>query len=82
MPCSVGPRRLTWSMMAAAVADYAPSATSDQKIHKTTDALDLKLVRTPDILSELGAARAGRDRPCLWVLQRRPATLSRVRAAS
>ena len=52
-------------IMAAAVADYAPATTSTQKIHKDEDALTLKLVRTPDILAELGRLRAGSDRPLL-----------------
>ena len=43
---------------AAAVADYAPASVSDRKIKKEAhgDELSLSLRRTPDILSELGAA--------------------------
>jgi phosphopantothenoylcysteine decarboxylase/phosphopantothenate--cysteine ligase len=52
-------------IMAAAVADYAPSGAAAQKIHKESDTLTLTLVRTPDILSELGRQRAGSDRPLL-----------------
>ena len=52
-------------IMAAAVADYAPAAAAGQKIHKDQDAMTLTLVRTPDILGELGRQRAGRDRPIL-----------------
>ncbi len=52
-------------IMAAAVADYAPATTSTRKIHKDEDALTLTLVRTPDILAELGRMRAGSDRPLL-----------------
>jgi phosphopantothenoylcysteine decarboxylase / phosphopantothenate---cysteine ligase len=52
-------------IMAAAVADYAPSAAAEQKIHKESDTLSLTLVRTPDILAELGRQRAGKDRPLL-----------------
>ena len=52
-------------IMAAAVADYAPATTSAQKLHKDEDALTLTLVRTPDILAELGRLRAGSDRPLL-----------------
>ena len=52
-------------IMAAAVADYAPAAAADRKIHKDQGELTLKLVRTPDILAELGRARAGNDRPLL-----------------
>jgi phosphopantothenoylcysteine decarboxylase/phosphopantothenate--cysteine ligase len=52
-------------IMAAAVADYAPAGASRQKIHKDSDTLTLTLVRTPDILAELGTLRAGGERPLL-----------------
>jgi phosphopantothenoylcysteine decarboxylase/phosphopantothenate--cysteine ligase len=52
-------------IMAAAVADYAPVAAPPQKIHKDSDTLTLSLVRTPDILAELGRQRGGGDRPLL-----------------
>jgi phosphopantothenoylcysteine decarboxylase/phosphopantothenate--cysteine ligase len=52
-------------IMAAAVADYAPAASSQQKIHKDTDTLTLTLVRTPDILAELGKQRGAHGRPLL-----------------
>jgi phosphopantothenoylcysteine decarboxylase/phosphopantothenate--cysteine ligase len=46
-------------VMAAAVADYAPEQTSAHKVPKATGPLTLTLVRTPDILGELGALRSG-----------------------
>jgi phosphopantothenoylcysteine decarboxylase/phosphopantothenate--cysteine ligase len=52
-------------IMAAAVADYAPAESAAQKVHKDQNEIDLKLVRTPDILAELGRVRAGTDRPLL-----------------
>ena len=52
-------------IMAAAVADYAPAAAALQKIHKDGDSMTLSLVRTPDILAELGAQRASGERPLL-----------------
>jgi phosphopantothenoylcysteine decarboxylase/phosphopantothenate--cysteine ligase len=52
-------------IMAAAVADYAPAAAALQKIHKDADTMTLSLVRTPDILAELGAQRASGERPLL-----------------
>ena len=52
-------------IMAAAVADYMPAAAADQKLHKDRDKLTLTLVRTPDILAELSARRAGGHRPLL-----------------
>jgi phosphopantothenoylcysteine decarboxylase/phosphopantothenate--cysteine ligase len=39
---------------AAAVADYRPSQSADQKIKKTGDDMSIDLVKNPDILSELG----------------------------
>jgi phosphopantothenoylcysteine decarboxylase/phosphopantothenate--cysteine ligase len=46
-------------IMAAAVADYRPETVADAKIKKETqgDILDLRLVKNPDILRELTAAR-------------------------
>lgn len=41
-------------IMAAAVADYSPATVSGTKIKKGAKDLTLKLVKTPDILSELG----------------------------
>lgn len=41
-------------IMTAAVADYTPKTVSDQKIKKDAD-MTLELVRTKDILQELGA---------------------------
>jgi phosphopantothenoylcysteine decarboxylase/phosphopantothenate--cysteine ligase len=52
-------------IMAAAVADYAPAAAPQHKIHKDLETLTLSLVRTPDILAELGKQRAGGERPIL-----------------
>jgi phosphopantothenoylcysteine decarboxylase/phosphopantothenate--cysteine ligase len=45
--------------MAAAVADYRPDTVADSKIKKEKqgDTLDLRLVKNPDILKELTAAR-------------------------
>lgn len=39
---------------AAAVADYRPFESADQKIKKTKDDISIKLVKNPDILFELG----------------------------
>jgi phosphopantothenoylcysteine decarboxylase / phosphopantothenate---cysteine ligase len=53
-------------VMAAAVADYTPvTGAVDEKIEKIDGPLELKLVRTPDILAELGHRRAGANRPVL-----------------
>lgn len=42
---------------AAAVADYTPARVSPSKIKKSDDDLDLPLVRTADILADVGAAK-------------------------
>jgi phosphopantothenoylcysteine decarboxylase/phosphopantothenate--cysteine ligase len=53
-------------VMAAAVADYTPEPGSAAgKIEKSEGPLDLRLVRTPDILAELGRARGEAERPVL-----------------
>jgi phosphopantothenoylcysteine decarboxylase/phosphopantothenate--cysteine ligase len=52
-------------IMAAAVADYTPQRRAAGKIEKMEGGLELSLVRTPDILAELGRARGERTRPVL-----------------
>jgi phosphopantothenoylcysteine decarboxylase/phosphopantothenate--cysteine ligase len=44
-------------VMAAAVADYRPADVAAEKIKKSDEAMVLRLVKNPDILAELGAAR-------------------------
>jgi len=51
-------------VMAAAVADYRPIETSVTKIKKGDDRVALELVKNPDLLAEMGAARVG-TRPVL-----------------
>lgn len=45
------------TVMSAAVADYKPKEISREKIKKTDDNFNLELVKTTDILSELGALK-------------------------
>lgn len=53
-------------VMAAAVADYTPAeGAHDGKIEKQDGPFELRLVRTPDILAELGRRRGGAPRPVL-----------------
>jgi phosphopantothenoylcysteine decarboxylase/phosphopantothenate--cysteine ligase len=52
-------------VMAAAVADYTPATRADGKIEKQEDALEIRLVRTRDVLLELGKARGAAARPVL-----------------
>ena len=43
---------------AAAIADYRPAQRADQKIKKSEDSITLTLERTPDVLSQVSAARS------------------------
>jgi phosphopantothenoylcysteine decarboxylase/phosphopantothenate--cysteine ligase len=53
-------------VMAAAVADYTPqSGVAPRKLGKADGPLTLSFARTPDILAELGKARAGSGTPVL-----------------
>ena len=53
-------------VMAAAVADYTPDrGPAAGKIEKTDAPLELRLVRTPDILAELGRSRGLAGKPVL-----------------
>ena len=52
-------------VMAAAVADYTPETTAPGKIEKSDGPMDLRLVRTVDILSELGRIRGTNGTPVL-----------------
>jgi phosphopantothenoylcysteine decarboxylase/phosphopantothenate--cysteine ligase len=52
-------------IMAAAVADYTPQRRAPGKIEKGEGELELSLVRTPDILADLGRGRGDRARPVL-----------------
>lgn len=42
------------AVLSAAVADYKPATRADQKIKKTSDTLQIELVKTQDIAAELG----------------------------
>jgi phosphopantothenoylcysteine decarboxylase/phosphopantothenate--cysteine ligase len=48
-------------VMAAAVADYTPRERTDGKLEKSAARLSLDLVRTPDILADLGVAKTGKS---------------------
>jgi len=47
-------------VMAAAVADYRPAQPSATKIKKSVDRVAIDLVKNPDLLAEVGAAREGK----------------------
>jgi len=63
MQAAIAPRatELDAIVMAAAVADFRPRELATDKIKKTDaeDAPSIELVRNPDILAGLGAARTG-----------------------
>jgi phosphopantothenoylcysteine decarboxylase / phosphopantothenate---cysteine ligase len=48
-------------VMAAAVSDYRPHSTADQKMKKDRERLTVELDRNPDILAELGQTRKGKN---------------------
>ena len=50
---------------AAAVSDYRPKETADQKVKKGTKSLSLDMVKNPDILALLGETK--KDHPCILV---------------
>lgn len=52
-------------VMAAAVADYRPAEVAPEKIKKSHAELVIRLVKNPDILAELGAARGPSKLPVL-----------------
>ncbi len=52
-------------VMAAAVADYRPAEVAPEKIKKSHSELSIRLVKNPDILSELGASRGAEKLPVL-----------------
>ncbi len=49
------------TVMAAAVADYRPEHSVEQKIKKTTEQISLSLVKNPDILLNLGTKKNKRQ---------------------
>ncbi|MBW2708054.1 MAG: bifunctional phosphopantothenoylcysteine decarboxylase/phosphopantothenate--cysteine ligase CoaBC [Deltaproteobacteria bacterium] len=50
---------------AAAVSDYRPKETADQKVKKGAESLSLDMVKNPDILALLGQTK--KDHPCILV---------------
>ena len=54
-------------VMAAAVADYAPSERAPHKVSKRNDTLTITLKKTPDILGDLGKRRLASDEGPLLV---------------
>jgi phosphopantothenoylcysteine decarboxylase/phosphopantothenate--cysteine ligase len=46
-----------WAILSAAVSDYRPKETANQKIKKSGSSLSLDLVENPDILKHLGGVK-------------------------
>jgi len=47
-----------YAIFSAAVADYKPANSADQKIKKSSETLTLELVKNPDILASVGAMKS------------------------
>jgi phosphopantothenoylcysteine decarboxylase/phosphopantothenate--cysteine ligase len=50
------------AVLAAAVADYRPAEIADQKIKKSGDAMNLSLIKNPDIAATLGQSKSARQK--------------------
>lgn len=57
------------AVMSAAVADYRPETVADQKIKKKDENLNITLVKNPDILASLGAAKKPNQYLCGFALE-------------
>lgn len=55
--CVAAYKNADLTIMSAAVADYRPDSAANSKIKKSSDSLELKLVKTKDILKELGSLK-------------------------
>jgi phosphopantothenoylcysteine decarboxylase/phosphopantothenate--cysteine ligase len=49
------------AVMAAAVADYTPTTTSQEKIKKSQEQFNLELTKTKDILKSMGALKSNKQ---------------------
>ena len=56
-------------VMAAAVADYTPAVTADEKMKKKDDDLSIELVRTKDILKTLGERKPEKQVLCGFAME-------------
>jgi phosphopantothenoylcysteine decarboxylase/phosphopantothenate--cysteine ligase len=56
---------------AAAVGDYRPAQTADDKIKKKNDALCIELVKNPDILQEIGNKKRADQTVCGFSMETR-----------
>lgn len=49
------------AILSAAVADYRPQDTANQKLKKIADTLPIQLIKNPDIAAELGRLKTGKQ---------------------
>ena len=56
-------------VMSAAVADYTPAVTADEKMKKKDDDLSIPLVRTKDILKTLGERKTAKQVLCGFAME-------------
>ena len=56
-------------IMAAAVADYTPAVTADEKMKKKDDDLSIQVVRTKDILKTLGERKTPKQVLCGFAME-------------
>ncbi len=56
--------KVDWVIKSAAVGDYRPKTTADEKIKKKDDDMSISLVRNPDILAEIGSKKQNHQLVC------------------
>ena len=56
--------KVDWIIKSAAVGDYRPETTADEKIKKKDDDMSISLVRNPDILAEIGSKKQNHQLVC------------------
>lgn len=56
--------KVDWVIKSAAVGDYRPETTADEKIKKKDNDMSISLVRNPDILAEIGSKKQNHQLVC------------------
>ena len=56
--------KVDWIIKSAAVGDYRPETTSDEKIKKKDNDMSISLVKNPDILAEIGSKKQNHQLVC------------------
>lgn len=60
-----------WVIKAAAVGDYRPETTAEDKLKKKADEMSVALVKNPDILKEIGAKKRENQTVCGFSMETR-----------